>query len=83
MKVSKRYQEATLQDDDLHSPSPIRVRDTFTGAERTSYQEQEPVENDAQRLAMKKGDMPPPVPERALNPRIRQGLHRFHCVRIT
>ena len=46
----------------------------------TSYQVREPIENDKERLAMKKGDMPPPVPERVANPRIRkdQVLHEFH-----
>ena len=31
----------------------------------------EPIEDDEERLAMKQGDMPPPVPERVANPRIR------------
>ena len=80
MKVSKWYQESTLEDDDPHSPSPIRVCDTFTGVDRTSYQVREPIENDEQRLSMKKGDMPPPVLERVANPRIRedQALHEIH-----
>ena len=54
MKVSKWYQESTLEDDDPHSPSPIRVCDTFTGVDRTSYKVREPIENDEQRLSMKK-----------------------------
>ena len=39
-----------------------------------------PIENDEERLAMKKGDVPPPVPERVTNPRIRedQALQEFH-----
>ena len=52
----------------------------FTGTNRLSYQVREPVENDEERLAMKRGDMPPPVPERVANPRIRehQALQEFH-----
>ena len=45
-----------------------------------SYQVREPVENDEETLAMKRGDMPPPVPKRVANPRIReyQALQEFH-----
>ena len=34
------------------------------------------------RLAMKRGDMPPPLPERVANPRIRddQALHEFSSI---
>ena len=44
-----------------------------------SYQIREPIENDEERLAMKRGDMPPPVPKRVANPRIRedQALQEF------
>ena len=51
----------------------------FTGTNRTSYQEREPIENDEERLAMERGDMPPPVPKRVANSRIRddQALHEF------
>ena len=34
-----------------------------------SYQVREPIENDEERLAMKRGDMPPPVPKRVANPK--------------
>ena len=43
-----------------------------TGTDRTSYQVREPTEDDEQRLAMRQGDMSPPVPERVANPRIRE-----------
>ena len=45
-----------------------------------SYQVREPIENDEETLAMKRGDMPPPVPERVANPRIQedQALQEFH-----
>ena len=33
--------------------------------------EREPIEDDEERLAMKIGDMPPPLPRRVSNPRIR------------
>ena len=40
-----------------------------TGA---SHHAREPIEDDDERLAMKKGDMPPPVPERIASPRVRE-----------
>ena len=80
MRVSKWYQEPTREDDDSHFSSSSRVSDVFTGTSRTSYQEREPIENDAERLAMKRGGMPPPSPQRVANPRIRdvQALHEFY-----
>ena len=80
MRVSKWYQEPTREDDDPHIPSSIRVSDVFTGTNRTSYQEREPIENDEEWLAMKRGGMSPPVPKRVVNPRIRddQALHEFY-----
>ena len=71
MKMNKWHLEPTREDDDPHFPSSSRVIDALTGADRTSYQVREPIEND-ERLAMKKGDMPPAVPERVANPRIRK-----------
>ena len=52
-------------------PEPDRASDTtsLTGFDRPSYQAQEPIEGDEERLAMRQGDMPPPVPERIVNPR--------------
>ena len=44
----------------------------LTGAERNSFQVREPIENDEDRLAMKRGDTPPPLPQRVANPRIRK-----------
>ena len=44
----------------------------FTGKNRMSYQIREPVEHDEEKLAMKRGDTPPPLPERVDNPRIRE-----------
>ena len=43
-----------------------------TGTNRASYHAREPIEDDDERLAMRKGDMAPPVPERVANPRIRK-----------
>ena len=79
MRISEWYQESIREDDDPHAPSSNRVSD-FTGADRMSYQVREPIENDEDRLAMKRGDMPPPLPQRAANPRIRehQALQEFH-----
>ena len=41
-----------------------------TGTNRASYHAREPIEDDDERLAMRNGDMPPPVPERVASPRI-------------
>ena len=45
-----------------------------TGTNRASYQAREPIGDDDERLAIaiRRGDMPPPVPERVANPRIRE-----------
>ena len=43
-----------------------------TGTERASYQVREPIEDDDERLATRRGDMPPPVPERVANPKNRE-----------
>ena len=55
------------------------MRNVANGTERSSYQAGGPVEDDEERLAMKKGDMPPPFPRRVSNPKIRddQALHEF------
>ena len=71
MRVSKWYPETTREDDDSHFSSSNRVSDVLTGTHKTSYQGQEPIENGEQRLAMKRGELPPPLPRRVPNPRIR------------
>ena len=80
MRVSKWYLKPTREDDDSQFSSSSRVSYVFTGTSRTSYQERESIENDEERLAMKRGDMPPPVPKRVANPRIRddQALVEFY-----
>ena len=80
MRVSTWYLEPTREDDDPYFRSSTRVSDVLTGTNRTSYQVREPIENDEERLAMKKGDMPPPLPGRVANPSIRedQALQEFH-----
>ena len=78
--MSKCYRKSTREDDDLHLSSSSRVSEVITGTNRSSYQAREPNEYDEERLAMKRGDMPPPVPERVDNPRIRedQALLEFY-----
>ena len=56
----------------LNFPSSNRVSDALAGADTTPCQVREAVENDKETLAMKKRDMPPPVPERVANPRVRE-----------
>ena len=69
MRVSTWYQKSTREYDDPHSPPPNRVRDTFTGVDRASYQVRRPIEDDEERLAMEKDDMLPPLPQRLANPK--------------
>ena len=80
MRGSKWYQESTREGDDPRSPPSRRESDLFIGTNRMSYQIREPIEHDEERLAMKRGDMPPPLPERVDNPRIQedQALQEFH-----
>ena len=72
MRGSKWYQESTREDDDpvLHLQDERAM--FFTGTNRMSYQIREPIEHDEEKLAMKRGDTPPPLPERVDNPRIRE-----------
>ena len=79
MRVSKWYQKMSREDDVPHFSSSSRMGDIVNGMESTSYQAREPIEDDEERLAMKKGDMPPPSPRRVSNPRIRddQASHEF------
>ena len=67
------------EDDDPHSPSSNRVSD-LAGADKMSYQVRKRIENDEDKLAMKRDDMPPPWPQRLANPRIQenQALPEFH-----
>ena len=72
MRGSKWYQESTREDDDHRSLPSSGVSDVFTETKRMSFQVREPIENAEVRLAMKRGDMPPPVPKRVANPRIQE-----------
>ena len=71
MRVSKWYQEATLKGDVSHFSSFNRTSDTCVESNLTS--EREPIEDDEERLPTKIGDMPPPLPGRVSEPRIRDG----------
>ena len=79
MKMKTWYQEPTRESDDSQLPSSSRLSDALSGTDRTSYQAREPIEDDEERLAMKRGDMPPPVPERVANPRSRDDLAVQEC----
>ena len=59
-----------------------------TRTDRASYHARDPIEDDDERLAMRQGDVPPPVPERVANPRVRedqavqdfrQNSEKMHC----
>ena len=68
-KLSRWFQETTLKGDVSHFTSFSRTSDTFVETNLTSVRE--PIEDDEERLAMKIGDTPPPLPRRVSNPRIR------------
>ena len=77
MKVSKWYLKTTLNRDVSHFSFLSRTSDTFVETNLTS--DREPIEDFEERLAMKIGDMPPPLPRRVSNPRIRgdEALNEF------
>ena len=56
LRMSEWYKEFTDKDDDPHSPFSIHVSDAIVGANRSSYQIQEPKENDEEGLAIEKED---------------------------
>ena len=51
-RMSEWYKELTDKDYDPHSPFSIHVSDAIVGTNRSSYQIQEPVENDEERLSI-------------------------------
>ena len=69
MRVGKCFQKTTLKGDVSHFLSFSCTSDTFVETYLTW--EREPIEDDDERLSMKIGDMPPPLPGRVSNPRIR------------
>ena len=84
MKVNQWYQgQDRLSDKSQWQLPSNRVSDkkTPTGTDRASHRAREPIEGDEERLAMRQGDMLPPVPERVTNPRIRedQAVQDFRC----
>ena len=55
-------------------PEQDRASDltSLTGLDRPSYRAREQIEDDEERLAMRQGDLPPPIPEPVVDPRIRE-----------
>ena len=75
MKIKQWYQgQDRLSDKSQWQLPSNRVSDkkSPTGTDRASYQAREPIKGDEETLAMRPSDMPPPVPERVANPRIRE-----------
>ena len=66
------YREPTLEGNNTHLLSKSRVSEVVTVTKRPSCQIRRPVEKDEERLAMKKGDIPPTLPKRRDNPRMRE-----------
>ena len=74
MKMKQRYQGQDRVSDESQWQLPSsRMSDKKapTGTDG-AYQAREPIEGDKERLAMRRGAMPPPVPQRVANPRIRE-----------
>ena len=59
MGVRKWHQESTREDDDPHFSSSSRVSEVSTGTNGSSQQVRELIENDEERLAMKRDDFSP------------------------
>ena len=59
--------------------SSSRVGDVFTGTNRMSHQGREPIGDEEERLAMKRSEMPPPLPNRVPNPRSRDDRALHTC----
>ena len=75
MKMKQWYQgQHRLSDKSLWQWPINRVSEKKapTGTDRASCEARETIEDDEERLAMRQGDMPPLVPERVTNPRIRE-----------
>ena len=53
-RMREWYREFTDKDDDPHSPFSSRASDAIVETNRSSYQKQEPIENDEEGLAMEK-----------------------------
>ena len=62
MKMKRWYPEQDRPSD----------KTSLIGFDRPSYRAREQIEDDEERLAMRQGDLPPPVPERVDDPRIRE-----------
>ena len=72
MRMSPLYSEPICGGTD---PQPLafkRLNEHSSGAKRSQYQIPRPVAKDEERLTRKKGDMPPPLPRKIDNPRLRE-----------
>ena len=70
--MSQWKREPVCEGNNPHLLSLSRVSQVVTGTNRPSYKIRRPTENDEARLTKKKGEMPPPLPGRIDNPRIRE-----------
>ena len=74
MKPEKAIEAPRNAGIEMKRPTQGHVSDQKapTGTERATHQARERIEDDDERLALRKGDMPPPVPERVANPKSRE-----------
>ena len=70
MRMSPWYSEG----DDSQPLASKGMNEDSSGAKRSQYQIPRLVAKDEERFARKKGDIPPPLPKRIDNPRIREDL---------
>ena len=71
VRMSQWYSEPICEGNDSQPSSFKRMNEGSSGAKRPPYQIPRPVAKDDERLASKKGNVPPPLPRRIVNPRIR------------
>ena len=73
MKMKRWYQDTRrVSDRSEERPREKQRDDDLTGVDRASYQTRPRIEGDEERLAQRRGNLPPPPPGRVANPRIRE-----------
>ena len=80
MKMKRWYQDdIRVSDKSQERPRKKKKDASVTSVERSSYQTRPKIEDDEERLSQRAGRMPPPLPGRVDNPRIREdrALHEW------
>ena len=72
MRTSQWYSEPICEGNDSQTSSFKRMSEDSSGIKGSPYQIPRLVAKDKERVTRKRGDMPPPLPRRIDNPRIRE-----------